>query len=252
VKPTERFSDRVADYVRYRPRYPQEIVDVLAGRAGLTPSWVIADVGSGTGFSAQPFLDNGNVVFCVEPNAAMRLAAQTLLGGYAGFRSVDGTAEATTLGDASVDMVVVAQAFHWLDPVATRHEFVRILRPGGWCVIVWNSRRTEASAFLRAYERLLVQHGTDYGAVRHDHVDASALERFFGAPCRRDVLYNEQALDLAGLQGRILSSSYTPAEGDPRRAALLRDAERLFNEYAADGRVVLEYDTEIYAAPLRA
>lgn len=245
MKSTERFSDRVADYVRYRPRYPRAVLGVLRAQAGLTADWTIADVGSGTGLSAELFVDNGNTVWGVEPNPDMREAAETLLSERPAFRSVDGRAEATGLEVASVDLVVIAQAFHWLDPVATRRELVRILRPPRWVALLWNTRRTTASPFLRDYETMLLRHGTDYREVRHDRIDRAVLDPFFGGPWRRTILDNEQALDLDGLKGRVLSSSYTPAGNDPRRVPLLREIERLFQSHSRDQRVVIEYDTEI-------
>jgi SAM-dependent methyltransferase len=250
MKPTERFSDRVEDYVRYRPRYPRAAVEVLRRETGLTPGWSVADIGSGTGLAAELFLDNGNPVAGVEPNREMRDAAEARLAGRPGFRSVDGSAEATGLEAGSFDMVVVAQAFHWFDPAASRRELARILKPPGWAVLIWNTRRTEATAFLRDYESLLVRHGTDYSEVRHDRIDSDRLARFFGGAYERRIVANEQVLDLDGLKGRLLSSSYTPPEGDPRRAPLLRDVERIFGEHQQDGDVIIEYDTEIYIGRL--
>lgn len=246
MRPTQRFSDRVEDYVRYRPGYPRAILDVLHHETGLTPEWVVADIGSGTGISARLFLENGNPVVGVEPNREMRHAAEALLGEWPGFRSVDGTAEDTGLGPASVDLVAVAQAFHWFDPAAAGREFARILRPDGWVVLVWNTRRTGSNEFLRDYEQLLVRHGTDYAAVRHDRIDAAVLERFFGGLYSRATVDNEQLLDLDGLKGRVLSSSYTPKSDDPRRAPLLDDLDRLFEEHEEGGQVRIEYDTEVY------
>lgn len=249
-EPTERFSGRVQDYVRYRPGYPDAVVDVLGEEAGLSPGWVVADVGSGTGLSARPLLDHGNVVHGVEPNADMRRAAETLLAEEPGFRSVAGRAEATTLPAGSVDLVLVAQAFHWLDPAAARAEFLRILRPGGCVALMWNTRRTAATPFLRGYERLLERHGTDYARVRHDRDVRSRVSGFFGGAHTERRLYNEQLLDLDGLRGRILSSSYTPAEGDAGRADLERDIRRLFHSHADEGLVRIQYDLEIYVGRL--
>src|SRR4051812_26588364 len=103
--PTRRFSSRVENYVKYRPSYPAEVVELLAAECGLTPTALVADVGSGTGLLAELFLKNGNHVFGVEPNREMREAGERLLGSYANFTSVNGTAEATTLPDRSVDMI---------------------------------------------------------------------------------------------------------------------------------------------------
>lgn len=250
--PTRRFSDRVADYVRYRPRYPPEVVGVLEEEIGLRPSWVVADVGSGTGFSAEPFVANGNTVFAVEPNADMRRAAEDLLGHEPGFRSVDGRAEATGLDVGSVDLVVAGQAFHWFDPAAAREEFLRILRPPAPVALVWNTRLTDASPFLRDYEALLEAYGTDYASVRHDRIDAAALAAFFRGDFLRRSLPNAQVLDLPALQGRLLSSSYTPGPEDPRRAPMIARLEEIFRAHQVDGRVRMDYETEVWVGRLAA
>jgi SAM-dependent methyltransferase len=241
----------VADYVRYRPGYPPAVIDLLRREIGLAPSWAVADVGSGTGISAQMFLDNGNTVYAVEPNGPMREAAETLLGGRPNFHSVDGSAEDTTLTDRSVDLVVCAQAFHWFDPARSRAEFSRILRPGGHLVLLWNERKTAGSPLLEDYERLLLEYGTDYARVRHENVNADALDRFFGAGRYHSTQFrNEQTFDLTGLTGRLLSSSYTPAEGDPRRDDMLRALRAPFARYHSGGTVTIEYDTRVYRARL--
>jgi SAM-dependent methyltransferase len=243
---TRRFSNRVGHYVRYRPGYPAGLLDVLRRESGLGPSWVVADVGSGTGLSAAPFLEAGHVVHGVEPNREMREAAETLLRGFAGFRSVDGRAEASGLAAASVDLVVAGQAFHWFEPAAARAEFTRILRPGGWVVLLWNNRRVDTTPFLREYEALILRHATDYTKVDHRNVDAARLAAFFGrGGYRRVVLDNEQVFDYDGLQGRLLSSSYVPGAGEPGGEDMLRDLRALFDRHAEGGRVRVEYDTEI-------
>lgn len=243
---TTRFSGRVRNYVRYRPGYPPAVLEVLRAETGLAPAHAVADVGSGTGISAKLFLDAGNTVHAVEPNADMRAAAEDLLGADARFRSVDGSAEATTLGDASVDYVVAAQAFHWFDPPAVRREWRRILRPGGWMVLLWNARRTDTTPFLRGYEALLHAHGTDYASVNHENVTAETIAGVLGAGFGRRDVPNEQVFDWEGLKGRLLSSSYAPGEGHPRHAAMMDALEALFHAHAEDGRVRFEYDTQIY------
>ena len=243
---TTRFSDRVANYVRYRPGYPPEVIGVLRAGTGLAPGQVVADVGSGTGISAKLFLDAGHPVFAVEPNADMRAAAEAMLGADPRFHSVDGTAEATALPDGSVDRVVAAQAFHWFDPARAGAEWRRILRPGGWIVLLWNTRRTDGTPFLRAYEALLREHGTDYAAVTHENVTDEALRTVLGDGYARRVVPNRQVFDFAGLKGRLLSSSYAPGEGHPGHPAMMAALERIFHHHQRDGRVRFEYDTEIY------
>lgn len=259
--PTHRFTSRVDDYVRARPGYPDALLDVLREEVGLAPGHVVADLGAGTGLSAEPFLRAGHTVVGVEPNDAMRAAADVRLGNRSGWRAVAGSAEATGLEPASVDGVVAAQAFHWFDVEAARREALRILRttsagaavpgPGaavpGWAALLWNTRHTGGTPFLRAYEALLLEFGTDYEAVRHDRRQEGRVRAFFGGPCRRRVLDNAQRLDLDGLRARLLSSSYTPAEGDPRRVPMLGRLEAIFHEHAREGTVELQYDLEVYS-----
>jgi SAM-dependent methyltransferase len=249
--PTLRFTDRVDDYERYRPGYPEAILDVLRDQIGLAPGWVVADVGSGTGLSTELFLGHGHMVYAVEPNDAMRGAAERRLDGRPGFRSVGGTAERTGLADASVDLVVAAQAFHWFEPARTRAEFARVLGEPKWAALIWNSRHTESTDFLRAYESLLSKHGTNYQEVRHEWKKDGSLEQFFQAGFERAVLPNEQVLDDEGLRGRSASASYLPGPGCLEYDALLADLRALFDAHAVDGRVRLTYDCEIFTGRLR-
>jgi ubiquinone/menaquinone biosynthesis C-methylase UbiE len=250
--PTQRFSDRVAHYVRARPSYPPDFYTFLREELDLTPAWTVADIGSGTGISAAPLLENGNTVHAIEPNAPMRQAAEQRLSNFPGFRSVNGTAENTTLPDASVDLVLAAQAFHWFDRPRARAEFVRILKQGGWLVLVWNERRLDATPFLRDYERLLQAYATDYNKVRHENVDDAALAAFFApAPHQTRTFANAQDFDYQGLEARLLSSSYTPTENDPRRQRMLAELREVFDHHQAAGRVRFEYDTRAHYGRLR-
>jgi SAM-dependent methyltransferase len=155
LDPTKRFSNRVENYLKYRPRYPPGIIPLLQSECGLTADWVIADLGSGTGFLTELFLEHGNPVFGVEPNAEMRVAGEQVLTNYPRFSSMNAVAEATGLPDHSIDLVVAGQAFHWFDRAAARPEFVRILKPGGWLVLAWNGYRVESSPMMAAYQDLV-------------------------------------------------------------------------------------------------
>ncbi len=250
--PTQRFSSRVQSYVKYRPNYPPAIVDILVSDCGLTPSSVVADVGSGTGLLTQLFLRNGNLVFGVEPNREMREAGEALLKTYSQFRSVAGRAEATTLESRSVDFVVVGQAFHWFDRQKSRQEFARILKPGGWVVLIWNVRRIRETPFLAAYERLLLACAVDHEAVTDKHGDRGTVESFFGRRrFKTETRQNLQQLDFEGLKGRLLSSSYIPEAGHPRYEHMLGALESIFRSHEVNGTVTLEYDTTLYYGQLQ-
>jgi SAM-dependent methyltransferase len=243
---TSRFSDRVENYVRYRPGYPAEALGSLTAECGLAPEHVIADVASGTGIWTRMLLENGNRVFGVEPNTEMRQAGERLLAGFPQFTSVAGTAEATRLAFESVDFVTAAQAAHWFDPQGARREFVRILKPGGWLVLLWNERLTDATAFLREYEQLLLEFGTDYADVRHERTTEAVNEFFDPLPFRERAFDMRQEFDYAGLEGRLLSSSYAPGPEHPRHDAMLSELRHVFEAHAADGSVRVEYKTRVY------
>jgi SAM-dependent methyltransferase len=247
----ERFSNRVEDYVRYRPGYPGAVLDLLRGECGLTPESLIVDVGSGTGISARLFLENGNLVYGVEPNAAMREAGEEFLRKYPRFHSLAGSAESTTLPDASADFIVAGQAFHWFDAKAARAEFERVLKPLGWVAVIWNERKKDESPFLREYEALLQQYGTDYKQVAARYPQERAMEDFFGhGALRKNSFANEQVFDFDGLRGRLLSSSYSPSKGHPNFELMLAALKQLFDAHQQGGRVRFEYETHLYFGQL--
>lgn len=248
--PTERFSTRVDAYVRHRPGYPDALLDALRTTIALDAASVIADIGSGTGISTELLLRTGAVVCAVEPNAAMRAAAEAALGGNPRFRSVGATAEATSLPGASVDLVAAGQAFHWFEPRGARLEFQRILKPGGWVALFFNSRRTDGSRFLRDYEDLLQQFGTDYSLVNHRNLGEDALREFFGGDFTTHRYATEQTFDFEGLEGRLLSSSYVPAAGQPQHAPMLRRLRAIFDAGQDGGRVRFAYETELHLGRL--
>jgi SAM-dependent methyltransferase len=243
---TARFSDRVEDYVRYRPGYSREVLDLLRAECGLQPSHIVADIASGTGMFTRLLLENGNSVFAVEPNTEMREMGVRQLESYNRLVSIAGTAEETTLGSASVDFVTAAQAAHWFDLPRARAEFARILKPEGWCVLIWNERRTETTPFLLDYEQLLLTYGTDYKEVRHERTTAIIHEFFAPALADERVFDLRQQFDFEGVAGRLLSSSYAPLEGHPSHAPMMQELQRIFRAHATDGKVEFEYNTRVY------
>ena len=246
LTPTERFSNRVADYIRYRPGYPPEVVECLRRNCGLQAEWAVADIGCGTGLLAKVFLENGNRVFGIEPNAAMRAAGEEFLRDYPQFTSLDGSAEATGLPADGVDLVAAGQAFHWFDRRRARVEFARILRPSGWVALIWNERLT-SSPFLSDYEQLLHRYSRDYSRVDHRNVDEAVLAEFFHpGRFRQEVFFMRQQFDWQGVQGRWLSSSYVPAAGQPGHEEMRRELEAIFRRYQQDGLVDWEYKTRVY------
>lgn len=248
---TSRFSDRVENYIRYRPGYPAEVMHLLKTACGLAPEHAIADIASGTGIWTRALLGNGNRVFGVEPNAEMRQAGERLLASFPKFISIAGKAEATTLADASVDFVTAAQAAHWFDRPAAWREFKRILKPRGWLALLWNERVVDGTPFLRDYEQLLLNYGTDYADVRHERTTDAVNDFFDPAPFEERAFPMRQEFDYAGLEGRLLSSSYAPGPGHPKHAPMLRELRRIFEQHVEDGRVAFDYKTRVYFGQLK-
>jgi SAM-dependent methyltransferase len=262
----DRFTNRVANYVKYRPGYPPAVLQLFKDKMNLTEASIVADVGSGPGISARMFLENGNKVYGVEPNAAMRKAAEEILKEFPNFRSINGNSEETTLPASSVDFVMAAQAFHWFKIEPTRIEFQRILKPGGYVALIWNLRQVDSTPFLKEYEQFILDYANDYQEVRHANITgplkdspgrsangptdrspvAADLMTFFSDGFEHAVFKNIQVFDFEGLRGRLFSASYMPAEDSELGAKIEKELNRLFTKHASDGRIEIFYDTNIF------
>ncbi len=247
---TQRFSDRVENYVLFRPHYPREVIECLRERYHFDASQILADIGSGTGISTELFLANGNPCFAVEPNHEMREASEKLLGHFPNFQSVDGTAENTTLAAQSVNWVIVGQAFHWFDNAASRREFERILKPTGRVLLMWNQRNLETEGIARDYNDLLIRYVENYKELSHYRIDLSKIEAFFAPnPVEVFEFANQQLFDFNSLVGRMLSSSYVPQSSD-MTATILDELKTIFNHYERGGQVEFSYRTQLYVGTL--
>ncbi len=242
---TKRFSNRVQDYIKYRPHYPESLINLLEETGVLHKKSIIADIGSGTGISSLPFLENENSVYAVEPNKEMREAGEELLSSYANFTSLNGTAENTGLADHSVDLIFAGQAFHWFDRERAKIEFSRILKQEGHIVFVWN-QRDDSTSFLQEYEYILSTTINAYAQVNHrEDADDDLLDFFSPKVLRTHTLPNFQNFDLTGLKGRLQSSSYCPKDG-PEHIELMKKIEELFEKHQKNGLIRFQYQTRIY------
>jgi ubiquinone/menaquinone biosynthesis C-methylase UbiE len=246
INPTGRFSNRVENYVRYRPDYPSEVVKLIGDEMGLNENSVVADVGSGTGIFTKLLLGANCTVYGVEPNAAMRQAGDEFLKDFPKFKSVDGTSENTNLPAKSVNYITSAQAFHWFDHAKAGREFRRILSPGGYVVLVWNERKLDADAFSSDYGRFLIEQGDNYEKIRKSHAHEETIKKFFNDDFTVKSYSNVQTLDYEGLKGRTLSSSYMPTEQDPRFPAMIAALDRIFARHNDAGKVKIYYDTKVF------
>jgi SAM-dependent methyltransferase len=246
--PTKRFSDRADYYARWRPGYPPELVDFFRATLGLNDHSTIADVGSGTGLLTEVLLELGGKVYAIEPNAEMRAAAEKRIGRKPGFISINATAEATSLPDASMNLVTAAQAFHWFNGPVARREFARILAPGGCVALVWNERKKAERSFGHAYGELTARFRIDRPGA-HSLQD---MQNFFSPdPMDLATFDNHQTLDFEGLVGRLLSSSSAPLPGQPGHEAMMADLRGIFDEHQSGGMVRIDYDTRVYYGQIR-
>jgi SAM-dependent methyltransferase len=266
AEPAYRFSQRVDNYIKYRPRYPDAVLDLLRAECQLQITHTIADIGSGTGLLSELFLRNGNSVFGVEPDPQMRSAGEYYLRDYRAFTSIAATAEATTLPDESVDFVTAGQAFHWFDLPLARLEFGRILRPDGWIVLVWNVQRAAGTPFLEALQtfwqdqrfskfasRPAAEQMATVQALRLNRQRArqSLLEPLFGAGGYRESFFeNPLTVDLQGLRGRVLSNGPALEPDDEQYGTMLATIDELFQAHQRNGTVTIEHDTWVVIGQL--
>lgn len=242
-----RFSNRVENYVKYRPSYPSQVIDLLSERCSLKRESKIADIGSGTGIFTRLLLDREFHVFGVEPGDDMRAIAERDFADNPNFTSVPNKAEATGLDPSSIDLVTVAQAFHWMDIPAFRAECQRILKPNGHVAIIWNNRKTSGTPFLEDYESLLRKLESDYTSAWQNRVNQESIAQFFGgAHFDLRTFPNQQTFDWDGLLGRVLSSSYVPLPDSPGYAPMVKNLRVIFDRYSQEGTVAFEYNTEVY------
>lgn len=244
TRPTERFTGLSDLYSKARPNYPPEIIqwclDLLP-----TPPKLILDVGCGTGISTRAFAATGHETIGIEPNAEMRAAAIAL--GEATY--MEGTSTSTGLPDATADLIVAAQAFHWFDIPETLHEFARIGTPHAMCVAFWNIRGMEG-AFMNGYEKLLQEHSTEYEVNDRSVRTIAQLRNVLGAAVREHSVQHMIPMDLMRLRTLALSSSYVK-HGVADVPAFLAELEKLFAEHAQDHEVAMRYVTHAIAWPAR-
>lgn len=247
-----RFTNVVANYVKYRPAYPQQVLDFLNEKCNLNARACIADVGSGTGLLSKLFLSAGMTVYGVEPNDAMRLAGEDYLRAFPNFHSIKGSAEETHLKSQTIDLVAVGTAFHWFDPQKTKLEFIRILKKNGWVALIWNVRAVKDSPFMQKYETLINTFNKDFQISNAKKFNHTIHESFFSPyPMHEASFPNQQFFDWDGLQGRLLSTSYSLQEGDKHFSEMMQTLKRIFDQYQKNGKIVFLYETKIYYGRLR-
>jgi SAM-dependent methyltransferase len=237
------FSSKVAEYAASRPDYPAALFEALRMRANLVAGAVVADVGAGTGLLTHGLLRIGCRVVAVEPSPEMRGAADRLLGGIDGYRSVKGTAESIPLEAGSVHLITAAQAFHWFDVERARAEFLRVLRPEGQVALIWNDRITDDPVNL-ALEEIFAEFGGAKRAALVAHEERSNVPKFFGSATPIELSWaHGHRLDENGLLALVLSRSYMPGRGTPSGPAIEDRVRRAFRRFENGGAISVRYRT---------
>ncbi len=244
------FSGRSRYYSLARPGYPTDIIGFLRDRIGLSPSFTVADIGAGTGLLSKLFLENGNSVFAVEPNNEMLSTAVETMRGYSGFHTVNGTAENTNLEARSIDLITCGQSFHWFNVELASPEFKRILKPGGYVLLVWNDRLPNEGGFNWEYEKICIRYSPAYHSSGSTVLTREGFEQFFESGYEEHTFPNSQALDMEGVKGRYKSASYAISASHENYSALIRSLEDGFNKYEKDGFVKIEYETKVFLGRL--
>lgn len=245
MDPKLRFSARVSNYVKYRPKYPSAIIEFLTDKRILSKESIIADIGSGTGILSQLFLENGNKLYGIEPNGEMRNACKKILKHYKNFISIDATAENTTLKESSIDLITAGQAFHWFNVNKAKIEFKRILKSSGYVILIWNIRKKAKPGFQMDYEQFVLKYGKDYKEILKQDKNIDLLFEY-----KRKLFYNSQLFNFDAFLGRVLSSSYIPLTNEPNFDEMVEEVKDLFEKYQKKGLIKIEYDTILYYGQL--
>ena len=246
---TQRFSDRVENYQKFRPSYTDETIDYIFHNFGLSRDSVLADVGAGTGIFTEKLVTKCKLVYAIEPNQEMRTAADKRLSSYSSYKSINGTSDKTMIGNNSIDGITVAQAFHWFDIVKTKKEFKRILKKDAYVFLIWNNRIAN-TPFLSAYEDVLKNKLPEYKVVNHKNITDEIINTFINKDYQKTIFPNTQTFTLDGVLGRLSSSSYTPKEDTKEYHIIKEEIINAFNQYSSGGFVEFNYNTEVYSGKI--
>jgi ubiquinone/menaquinone biosynthesis C-methylase UbiE len=241
-----KFSDKAENYDKYRLGYSNEILKYF-DKYNFSNDSIVADVGSGTGKLARLFLDNGNIVYAVEPNDNMRNIANSSLNAFKNFISINGSAENTTLQSNIIDFVVVGQAFHWFDASKAINEFKRILKKNGVLALIWYNRKSD-TPFLKEYDSIL-RNNPAYN-MHKSKFSHGTYENLYSNDYKKIIIDNNQELTFVELMGRFLASSYSPKEGSNLYNKSYKILEKIFNKYKINDKVMFNHETEIYIGRL--
>jgi len=243
--PATRFTNRADNYARYRWDFSPQAIEAIFRITGLSPAATAADVGSGTGMLSQHFVERVSRLFALEPNKEMRKLGLDLLESYPSYTSIDGYAEATTLPENSVDLIVVGRAIHWFDAKKARAEFLRILKPKGWLAILQtpckDQELDEAIKQIRKNEN-----GWDVDGDKAKLIK-TPLSFYFGGDDFITLIFPEIISETwQEFFGRQCSVSSAPVETHPLYPNFKKAAQEIFQKFSVNGCLSVEIATELH------
>lgn len=245
-------SERIENYLRCQPGYPKKLLNFLYEEVGFSRESVIADVCSGIGVFTRLLLERGSRVVAIEPDNQMREIAERLLSDeFQRFVSLNATVENTTLFDNSVNHIVCTHSLNRFCKNKCKNEFLRILKPAGTVVLIYN-RLEQEDDFVKAYQRLLNRYKIHPEKPECQEISETEIFDFFDNTAYNYVsVPNQQSLDFEGAKGRLLSERSLPLQWEDGYNEMLENLHDIFETYKTNRRIFMNYRTEVYIGRLK-
>ena len=248
---TNKFDEKGKVYAKARPDYPKALFEFLICGRILDKEKAVADIGSGTGIFTTQLSHFAKTVFAVEPNEDMRSKAEDNFRLYPNVRSVNAAAESTSLPDASVDLITVAQAFHWFDRKAFKNECKRILKPNGKILLIWNDRDINSNVIKDNFAVNKIFCPNFKGSSNGIDFSKDAFKDFFDGEYEMTEFDNCLVYDRDAFIARSLSSSYSPKKNDPAYDEYVKALESVFEKHQTNGTLKYPYITRCYIGTVK-
>jgi len=240
----ELFTSKSKIYDAYRPKYSEQFIDSIIENYPLSHLAKIADIGAGTGILTQQLLRIGCEIFAIEPNKEMREIAENKFLNEKKCHVINGSAEKTTLNDNSMDLIIVAQAFHWFEIESFRKEFQRISKRNK-AILVWNTKKT-SQPYLAELEEVNQKYCKEFKGFSGG-IEIDQISSFFDNHYIRKEFENNLRMKKHNFVNGILTGSYTPDKEDKDYEAYVQKIEEIFEKYCINGELIIENDTIAYS-----
>lgn len=237
------FYDKANEYAIGRPTYPEGIIKKMK-ELGIGKHSIVADIGAGTGLLTHLLTKLDCVILAVEPNVEMLNECKKYCAAHTNIEFINAPAESTQIKENSLDLIIIAQAFHWFNKDLSKAEFKRILKDNGYVIFLWNDMQIH-NEFVKEYINILNEYKVKTTAAISNYDPDQEKYNFLGQEYEKIYYNNQQVLDLEGLVANASSLSYTPSKSSSNYGEFERDLMNLFFKYQEDGQVILHYKTEM-------